>query len=88
MLHFLFFLFWRFLITVEFIHALLGDIFGVPKENLESIIGATIGAYLKLLSSEKAGLEELNRLVCLAKRYSSCSQVLVAVADYLDFIYG
>lgn len=65
-----------------------GDIFGVPKENLESIIGATIGAYLKFLSSEKAGLEELNRLVCLAKRYSSCSQVLVAVADYLDFIYG
>ncbi|XP_038876514.1 uncharacterized protein LOC120068947 [Benincasa hispida] len=65
-----------------------GDIFGVPKENLESIIGATIGSYLKLLSSEKARLEELNRLVYLAKRYSSCSQVLVVVADYLDFIYG
>lgn len=55
---------------------------------MESIIGATIGSYLKLLSSEKAGLEELSRLVYLAKRYSSCSQVLVAVADYLDFIYG
>ncbi|XP_038874757.1 LOW QUALITY PROTEIN: small subunit processome component 20 homolog [Benincasa hispida] len=65
-----------------------GDIFGVPKENLESIIGATIGSYLKLLSSKKVGLEELNRFVYLAKRYSSCSQVLVAVADYLDFIYG
>ncbi|KAA0033350.1 U3 small nucleolar RNA-associated protein 20 [Cucumis melo var. makuwa] len=81
-------------LLVELINALdrlctlEGDIFGIPKEKLESIIGATIGSYLKLLSSEKAGLEELSRLVYLAKRYSSCSQVLVAVADYLDFIYG
>lgn len=78
----------RFLITIGFCHDLLGDIFGVPKENWESLIGATIGSYLKLLSHEKAGLEESKRLVYLAKRYSSCSQVLVAVADYLDFIHG
>ncbi|XP_022999923.1 small subunit processome component 20 homolog [Cucurbita maxima] len=65
-----------------------GNIFGVPEENWESLIGATIGSYLKLLSHEKAGLEESKRLVYLAKRYSSCSQVLVAVADYLDFIHG
>ncbi|XP_031736395.1 small subunit processome component 20 homolog isoform X2 [Cucumis sativus] len=73
-------------LLVELIDAL--DRLCTLEEKLESIIGATIGSYLKLLSSEKAGLEELSRLVYLAKRYSSCSQVLVAVADYLDFIYG
>ncbi|KAF6153049.1 hypothetical protein GIB67_034771 [Kingdonia uniflora] len=64
---------------------------GVPKRTWESLIGTTltsVAACYKLSSDEHTGVEEIKMFLDLAKKYKSSSQVLFAVAGYLDSIFG
>lgn len=48
----------------------------------------TLNSYYKLSHGKKSELDEISRFLHLGKRHKSCSQVLVAVADFLDSMYG
>ncbi|KAE8036875.1 hypothetical protein FH972_009508 [Carpinus fangiana] len=65
-----------------------GCIAGLPKQACQSVIGAALSSYKKLHNAKKSGPEETSKFLHLAKRHGSSSQVLSAVADYLDFVYG
>ncbi|KAB1206516.1 hypothetical protein CJ030_MR7G000028 [Morella rubra] len=61
---------------------------GLPKQTWEGLIGAALSSYKKSRHGKESGPEETSKFLHLAKRYRSSSQVLSAVADYLDFVYG
>ncbi|XP_057754877.1 uncharacterized protein LOC130974144 isoform X1 [Arachis stenosperma] len=54
----------------------------------ESIIGSSLSSYSRLYSYSRIVTDETGRFLTLAKRYKSSSQVLLGVADYLDYKYG
>ncbi|XP_020226475.1 small subunit processome component 20 homolog isoform X2 [Cajanus cajan] len=62
-----------------------GYIGDMSKKAWESIIGAALSSYDRLCRNSNHGVNETGKFLCLAKRYKSSSQVLLAVADYLDF---
>ncbi|ONI16067.1 hypothetical protein PRUPE_3G077100 [Prunus persica] len=64
------------------------NIAGFPKHTWESLIGATLNSYYKLTRGKNSELDETSRFLHLGKRHKSCLQVLVAVADFLDSVYG
>ncbi|KAI5337169.1 hypothetical protein L3X38_016438 [Prunus dulcis] len=64
------------------------NIAGFPKHTWESLIGATLNSYYKLIRGKKSELDETSRFLHLGNRHKSCPQVLVAVADFLDSVYG
>ncbi|XP_062008273.1 U3 small nucleolar RNA-associated protein 20 [Rosa rugosa] len=64
-----------------------GNIAGFPKRTWQSLIGTSLNSYYKLTCGKN--LEpETSRFLVLGKRHKSCSHVLVAVADFLDSLYG
>lgn len=67
---------------------LSGCIAGLSKQAWQSVIGAALGSYNKSHNAKKFGPEDTCKFLHLAKKYRSSSQVLSAVADYLDFVYG
>ncbi|KAJ4967931.1 hypothetical protein NE237_014632 [Protea cynaroides] len=66
----------------------LDSIAGFPKRTWQSLVGAALASYHKLHLGIKSGLDETGKFLLFAKRYRSCSQVLFAVADFLDSMYG
>ncbi|KAJ6777070.1 hypothetical protein OIU74_001111 [Salix koriyanagi] len=62
------------------------NIAGFPKHTWQSLIGASLSSYYKC--GKRFGLEETSKVLRLAKTYKSSSQVLSAVADYLDHVHG
>ncbi|KAI4344958.1 hypothetical protein L6164_012131 [Bauhinia variegata] len=58
------------------------------KKAWESILGAALSSYNRLYGGCNSGADETGRFLSIAKRYRSCSQVLSAVADYLESKYG
>ncbi|KAM6565406.1 hypothetical protein CsatA_024534 [Cannabis sativa] len=61
---------------------------GVPKHVLQSIIGSAIHSYSKLHRGRNDKCEGTSRFLHLARRHKSCTQILSAVADFLDSAYG
>ena len=61
---------------------------GIPKYHWQSIIGAALSCHSKLHYGDSYGFEETSKFVHLAKRHKSCLQVVSAVADFLDSVYG
>ncbi|KAG7947105.1 hypothetical protein I3843_14G077400 [Carya illinoinensis] len=61
---------------------------GLPKQTWKSVIGAALSSYNKSLNGKESQPEETSKFLYLAKRYTSSAQVLSAVADYLDIVYG
>ncbi|KAL2332603.1 hypothetical protein Fmac_013816 [Flemingia macrophylla] len=70
------------LVTVK---GYMGD---TSKKAWQSIIGAAISSYNILCCKSNHGVNETGRFLRLAERYKSSSQVLLAVAGYLEFKYG
>ncbi|KAG5254304.1 U3 small nucleolar RNA-associated protein [Salix suchowensis] len=62
------------------------NIAGFPKHTWQSLIGASLSSHYKC--GKRFGLEETSKVLRLAKTYKSSSQVLSAVADYLDHVHG
>ncbi|GAB4851882.1 hypothetical protein Ancab_031281 [Ancistrocladus abbreviatus] len=65
-----------------------GDIAGLPRLIWQSLIGASLSSYHKLSMVKGNEPEHTSKLLGLAKRYKSSSQILSVVADFLDFSYG
>lgn len=65
----------------------LDKIAGVDKVTWQSLVGAALTSYHKMLLHSKSGLSETSNFMCLAKRFKSSSQVLSAVADFLDSMF-
>ncbi|KAL5542673.1 hypothetical protein UlMin_010383 [Ulmus minor] len=65
-----------------------GRVMGIPKYHWQSIIGAALSCHSKLHYGDSYGFEETSKFVHLAKRHKSCLQVVSAVADFLDSVYG
>ncbi|XP_074320646.1 uncharacterized protein LOC141657349 isoform X2 [Silene latifolia] len=61
---------------------------GVSKEIWQSFIGATLYSYQAAGIIESDEVEHTSRVLHLAKKYKSSRQVLSAVAEYLELIYG
>ncbi|KAJ0093494.1 hypothetical protein Patl1_26061 [Pistacia atlantica] len=61
---------------------------GVPKHIWQSLAGAALTSYNEWHWEKKSGLEETSKVLHLAKTCKSSSQVLSAVADYLDYVDG
>ncbi|PSS35668.1 Small subunit processome component like [Actinidia chinensis var. chinensis] len=60
------------------------NIAGFHKHTWQSLIGATLSSYNKLGYVNIIRNEELSKFLLLATRYRSSSQILSAVADFLD----
>lgn len=60
---------------------------GVPKPTWKSLIGAALSSYIKWHRGERCALEE-SKVLHLARTCKLSSQVLLAVADYLDHVHG
>ncbi|XP_022722560.1 small subunit processome component 20 homolog isoform X3 [Durio zibethinus] len=77
---------------IDALHRLLmieaESIAGVSKDIWESLVGAALGSHNKWHYAKKTGFEEMNKVLHLAKACKSSSQVLFAVADYLDNVNG
>lgn len=65
----------------------LDKIAGVDKVTWQSLVGAALTSHHKMLLHSKLGLSETSNFMCLAKRFKSSSQVLSAVADFLDSMF-
>ncbi|XP_062230251.1 uncharacterized protein LOC133927941 isoform X2 [Phragmites australis] len=61
---------------------------GLPKTTWRSLLGAALSSYHELLLVNTSRNSELNLFISLAKRHSTCPQVLSAVAEYLDSVQG
>ena len=64
------------------------NVSGVPKNVLQSIMGAAISSYSKLQCGRNNRFEETSRFLHLARRHKLCIQILSAIADFLDSVYG
>ncbi|KAL6970992.1 hypothetical protein U1Q18_030674 [Sarracenia purpurea var. burkii] len=60
---------------------------GFDKHIWQSLIGAALGSYNKLRSVNIIRNEEVSKFLLLARKYRSSSQILSAVADFLDSMY-
>ncbi|CAL9093376.1 unnamed protein product [Musa textilis] len=58
-----------------------------PKSTWQSIIGAALSSFHKLLLVKKLGPSETSIFLHLAKRHKSSLQVLSAVAEYLNSVF-
>ncbi|CAL9158827.1 unnamed protein product [Musa hybrid cultivar] len=58
-----------------------------PKSTWQSIIGAALSSFHKLLLVKKLGPSETSIFLHLAKRHKSSLQVLSAVAEYSDSVF-
>ncbi|KAI6693975.1 hypothetical protein NL676_021685, partial [Syzygium grande] len=63
-------------------------ILGFSRHTWQSLIGAAISSHHRQCCDTKSGFEDANKVVQLVKRHKSSPQVLVAVADYLDWVHG
>jgi len=54
----------------------------------QSVIGAALNGYHIAGGGLGCEPEHTSNILCLAKKYKSSRQILSAVADYLDSIYG
>ncbi|WCJ33154.1 ARM repeat superfamily protein [Euphorbia peplus] len=63
-----------------------GIIAGVSKPTWQSLAGAALTSYYKC--GKVSGLEEISKVLHLAKICKSSFHVLTAVADYLDYVHG
>lgn len=63
---------------------------GVVKIAWQSLIGATLNSYKKMLPNNGTGDEEsaISKFLYLAKRYHTSSQILSPIADILDSLCG
>ncbi|XVF29034.1 hypothetical protein REPUB_Repub15cG0084600 [Reevesia pubescens] len=77
---------------IDALHRLLmieaESIAGVSKHTWETLVGAAIGSHNKWHYAKKPGFGEMSKVLLLAKACKSSSQVLFAVADYLDNANG
>ncbi|KAM3330839.1 hypothetical protein ACQJBY_027135 [Aegilops geniculata] len=64
------------------------SISGLPKNTWRSLLGAALLSYHELLLVNAGKKSELSFFLSLAKRHSTCPQVLSAVAEYLDSLHG
>lgn len=64
------------------------NIAGIPKSTWLSLLGTALISYHKLLLVRKTGHSETSTFLRLAKRHKSSPQVLFAVAEFLDSIFG
>ncbi|TYJ14812.1 hypothetical protein E1A91_A10G142700v1 [Gossypium mustelinum] len=64
------------------------SIAGVSKHTWESLVGAALGSHNKWHNVKKVGFGEISKVLDLSKACKSSSQVLFAVADYLDNVNG
>ncbi|KAA3480361.1 small subunit processome component 20-like protein isoform X2 [Gossypium australe] len=64
------------------------SIAGVSKHTWESLVGAALGSHNKWHNVKKIGFGEISKVLGLSKACKSSSQVLFAVADYLDNVNG
>ncbi|KAM0879606.1 hypothetical protein ACQ4PT_034126 [Festuca glaucescens] len=64
------------------------SISGLPKDTWRSLLGAALLTYHELLLVNVSKSSELSLFLSLAKRHSTCPQVLSAVAEYLDSLLG
>lgn len=76
------------LISVLIFVLFSGSVAGLPKQTWQSVLGAALSSYNKSHICEESRPKETGKFLYLAKRYKSSAQVLSAVADYLDFVYG
>ncbi|KAL6881997.1 hypothetical protein ACP4OV_011469 [Aristida adscensionis] len=60
----------------------------LPKTRWRSLLGAALSSYHELLLGNTSRNSELCLFLSLAKRHSTCQQVLSAVAEYLDSLQG
>ncbi|XP_048334306.2 uncharacterized protein LOC107422300 isoform X3 [Ziziphus jujuba] len=72
----------------ELLMAETENVASLPRKASESIIGAALKSYSQLLCGKKYGFDETREFLQLARRHKSCSQVLSAVADFLDSFHG
>lgn len=63
---------------------------GFPRSIWQSLIGATLDSYGKVLHRDGTGNDgcTISKFLYLAKKYSSSPQVLCSVADMLDSLHG
>lgn len=60
----------------------------LPKSTWQSLLGAALTAYHKLLLAGKGGFSQVPFFLRLAKRHKSSPQILFAVAEFLDSVLG
>ncbi|XP_058078049.1 uncharacterized protein LOC131226271 isoform X2 [Magnolia sinica] len=61
---------------------------GFEKKIWLSLVGSALVSYHKSSSGRQSGLSETSNFLQLAKKYKSSAQVLCAVAEFLDSIFG
>ncbi|XP_060178660.1 uncharacterized protein LOC132608895 isoform X2 [Lycium barbarum] len=66
------------------------DIAGHPRTTWQSLVGAALGSYCKLLANQNSRCDDsvVSRFLDLARKHKTCSQVLSPVADILDSVCG
>ncbi|KAF9622576.1 hypothetical protein IFM89_032475 [Coptis chinensis] len=65
------------------------NVAGVSKRTWQGLVGAALTSYHKLYLSEKSALAEKTKtFLDFAQKYKSSSQVLFAVAEFLDSVHG
>jgi len=64
------------------------DLAGISKQMWQSVIGAALNGHHMARVGVGSEPEHTSNILCLAKKYKSSRQILSAVADYLDSIYG
>ncbi|KAK6941816.1 U3 small nucleolar RNA-associated protein 20, N-terminal [Dillenia turbinata] len=64
------------------------EIAGAPRKHWQCLLGTALSSYTKMQLAKNSGLEHMSKYLHLAKRHKSSSQVLVAVAEYLDQVHG
>ncbi|KAL6992171.1 hypothetical protein U1Q18_010278 [Sarracenia purpurea var. burkii] len=69
---------------VDAVDQLLAIESGFHKHIWQSLIGAALGSYNKLRSDNIIRNEEVSKFFLLTRKYRSSSQILSAVADFLD----
>lgn len=74
------------LMLVYFI-CLVDQLATLPKSTWQSLLGAALTSYHKLLLIKQLGHSETSNFLRLAKRHKTSLQVLSAVADFLDSVF-
>ncbi|XP_010257842.1 PREDICTED: small subunit processome component 20 homolog [Nelumbo nucifera] len=61
---------------------------GLPIQTWQSLIGAGLASYHKLILGNTAELAETSNFLRIARQYRSSSHILFSVADFLDSVHG
>ncbi|XP_027334628.1 small subunit processome component 20 homolog isoform X2 [Abrus precatorius] len=72
----------------HFLTVRAGFIADMSRKAWESIIGSVLSSYNRLYRNTNLGADKTAKFLSLAKRYKSSSQVLLGVADYLEYKNG